>query len=99
MGQMSHRTFLVTLRMDFPMTSAQRPRAHGRPWKRLLTLSTTLFLVAPAAAAQPHDVLESSDPASGSTVYTVLAKIGLTFDQTPIAIGASVRVEDPSGTD
>jgi methionine-rich copper-binding protein CopC len=53
----------------------------------------------PAAAAQAHDVLETTDPASGSTVRTVPAKIGLTFDHTPIAIGSVVRVEDTTGTD
>lgn len=81
------------------MTSARRPPAKGRTWKRLLTLIITLFLMVPAAAAQAHDVLESSDPADGSTVHTVPAKVGLTFDHTPIAIGSIVRVKDPSGTD
>jgi methionine-rich copper-binding protein CopC len=53
----------------------------------------------PAAAAQAHDVLETTDPANGSSVRTVPAKIGLTFDHTPIAIGSIVRVEDSTGAD
>jgi len=64
----------------------------------LLILATAASLMIPAAAAQAHDVLEATDPANGSTVRTVPAKIGLTFDHTPIAIGSVVRVEDATGT-
>ena len=64
----------------------------------LLTLATAAFLMVPAVAAQAHDVLEATDPANGSTVRTVPAKIGLTFDHTPIALGSVVRVEDATGT-
>jgi methionine-rich copper-binding protein CopC len=53
----------------------------------------------PAAAAQAHDVIETTDPTNGSTVRTVPSKIGLTFNHTPIAIGSVVRVEDATGTD
>ena len=69
------------------------------PARLLLTLATAAFLVLPAAAAQAHDALESSDPADGATVQSVPAKIGLTFDRTPIAINSIVRVEDSAGTD
>jgi copper resistance protein C len=65
----------------------------------LLTLAAAALLMIPAAAAQAHDVLEATDPANGSTVRTVPAKIGLTFDHTPIAIGTIVRVQDATGTD
>ena len=71
----------------------------GRFARCLLILATAAFLMIPAAAAQAHDVLEATDPANGSTVRTVPAKIGLTFDHTPIAIGSVVRVEDAAGTD
>jgi methionine-rich copper-binding protein CopC len=53
----------------------------------------------PATVAQAHDVLEATDPANGSSVRTVPAHIGLTFNHTPIAIGPVVRVEDSTGTD
>lgn len=65
----------------------------------LITLATAAFLVLPVAAAQAHDALESSDPANGATVQSVPAKIGLTFERTPIAINSIVRVEDSTGTD
>ncbi|MGO4228105.1 copper resistance protein CopC [Arthrobacter sp. YAF34] len=75
---------------------------HGpkvRLTRYLVTLATAALLIVPAAAAQAHDVLETTDPDNGSTVRTVPAKIGLTFDHTPIAIGSVVRVEDATGTD
>ena len=80
----------------------KRTHRHG-PGRRLarglLTLATAALLMVPAAAAQAHDVLETTDPANGSTVRTVPAKIGLTFDHTPIALGSVVRVEDATGAD
>ncbi|MHC6594259.1 copper resistance CopC family protein [Arthrobacter sp. C152] len=77
-----------------------QPNGRGAWLPRfLLTLATAAFLMVPAAAAQAHDVLEASEPASGSTVHSVPDKIGLTFDHTPIAIGSVVRVEDATGTD
>lgn len=77
-----------------------RPYGPGNRLARcLLTLGTAALLMVPAAAAQAHDVLESTDPADGSTVRTVPTKIGLTFDHTPIAMGSVVRVEDATGAD
>lgn len=67
--------------------------------RALLPLATAGFLLMSPAPAQAHDSLESSNPANGSTVSTLPAKIELTFDHTPIAINSIVRVEDPSGTD
>ena len=78
---------------------AQNKNRQSWPARLLLTLATAAFLVLPAAAAQAHDALESSDPADGATVQSVPAKIGLTFDHTPIAINSIVRVEDSTGTD
>jgi methionine-rich copper-binding protein CopC len=57
------------------------------------------MLVLPAAAAQAHDTLESTDPAANSVVGSVPEKIGLTFNNTPIAIGSVIRVVDATGTD
>ncbi|MDP9887387.1 copper resistance CopC family protein [Pseudarthrobacter enclensis] len=65
----------------------------------LLPLATAAFLLFSSAPAQAHDSLESSNPANGSTVSTMPAKIELTFDHTPIAINSIVRVEDATGTD
>lgn len=65
----------------------------------LLPVATAAFLLVSSTSAQAHDSLASSNPASGSTVDAMPAKIELTFDHTPIAINSIVRVEDPSGTD
>lgn len=65
----------------------------------LLPLATAAFLLVSSAPAQAHDSLESSNPANGSTVSTMPAKIELTFDHTPIAINSIVHVEDATGTD
>ncbi|NUU33353.1 copper resistance CopC family protein [Arthrobacter sp. C9C5] len=81
------------------MKTTHRHSPGGPLARCLLVLATAAFLMVPAAAAQAHDVLESTDPANGSTVRTVPAKIGLTFDHTPIAIGSVVRVDDATGTD
>ena len=81
------------------MKTTLRHRPGGRLARGLLTLATAAILMIPAAAAQAHDVLETTDPANGSTVRTVPANIGLTFDHTPIALGSVVRVEDATGTD
>ncbi|WP_018772499.1 copper resistance CopC family protein [Arthrobacter sp. 131MFCol6.1] len=81
------------------MRSTFRSGPGGRLTRYLLVLVTAALLMVPAAAAQAHDVLEATDPANGSVVSTVPAKIGLTFDHTPIAIGSIVRVEDATGTD
>lgn len=55
-------------------------------------------LALPGAAAQAHDVIESSNPANGATVAAVPASVQLTFDHTPIAIGTEIQVKDASGT-
>jgi methionine-rich copper-binding protein CopC len=55
-------------------------------------------LALPAAAAQAHDVIESTNPANGATVAAVPASVQLTFDHTPIAIGTEIQVKDASGT-
>ena len=80
------------------MKTTHRHGPGSRLARCLLTLTTAALLMVPAAAAQAHDILEATDPANGSTVRTVPAKIGLTFDHTPIAIGSVVRVEDATGT-
>jgi methionine-rich copper-binding protein CopC len=81
------------------MKTTRRPAPGRRLARGLLVLATAAFLMVPAAAAQAHDVLEATDPANGASVRTVPAKIALTFDHTPIAIGSAIRVEDATGTD
>ncbi|MDQ0145956.1 copper resistance CopC family protein [Pseudarthrobacter niigatensis] len=71
----------------------------ARKVRLLLPLATAAILLVFSAPAQAHDALESSNPANGSTVSAMPAKIELTFDHTPIAINSIVRVEDASGTD
>ncbi|MFF1881250.1 copper resistance protein CopC [Pseudarthrobacter sp. NPDC058196] len=65
----------------------------------LLVLAVAACSVVLAAPAQAHDVLESSDPANGSTMPAVPSQIGLTFDRTPMGIGSVVHVQDGNGTD
>ena len=81
------------------MTTTLRKGPRRGLIRALLALATAAFLMLPAAAAQAHDVLEATDPADGSAVRTVPAKIGLTFDHTPIALGSVIRVQDSTGTD
>ena len=54
-----------------------------------------LGAVAPASA---HDAAESSSPAAGSTVPVPPAKVSITFNKNPLAIGAQVVVTDAAGT-
>ena len=84
-------------RIDRQRLYRRRPAA----WlTRVLTvLAAAAFLLASSTPAQAHDSLESSNPASGSTVSAVPAKIELTFDHTPIAINSIIRIEDATGTD
>ena len=75
--------------------------ATPRRWFRrsLLILAMAACSLALAAPAQAHDVIESSDPANGSSVPAVPGQIGLTFDHTPMGIGSVVHVQDEAGTD
>ena len=79
-------------------TTSRKGPAAWLAWV-LLALTTAAFVLASSAPAQAHDSLESSNPADGSTVSAMPAKIELTFDHTPIAINSIVRVEDATGTD
>ncbi|WP_115787130.1 copper resistance CopC family protein [Arthrobacter silvisoli] len=61
-----------------------------------LFTATVLFGAAPASA---HDKAESSSPADGSTVATVPDSVSVTFNNRPLALGASIAVFDASGKD
>ncbi|WP_285319441.1 copper resistance CopC family protein [Pseudarthrobacter sp. lyk4-40-TYG-27] len=67
--------------------------------RSVLVLAVAACSVVLAAPAQAHDVLESSDPANGSSVPAVPGQIGLTFDRTPMGIGSVIQVQDETGTD
>lgn len=57
-----------------------------------------LAMLVPIGAASAHDNLISTDPASGSTVQDMPQKIGLTYDNIPIAMGTEIRILDANGT-
>lgn len=61
----------------------------------LLGSAVTLVVVAGPAAA--HNVLLSTDPASGTTVERVPSAVVLTFDNPAIAMGTQLVVTGPSG--
>lgn len=68
---------------------------------RLLRAAASVLVAAaallPGPAAQAHDVIESTNPADGSTVATLPASVVLTFDHTPIGVGTEILVKDPTG--
>ncbi|ALE06019.1 hypothetical protein AL755_11935 [Arthrobacter sp. ERGS1:01] len=64
----------------------------------LLSALTLLLMLVPVAAAQAHDVLEGTTPANGSTVTSIPATIGMTFNNTPEAIGSEIFIKDAGGT-
>lgn len=73
-----------------------------RPVRRLLAAAVTAFLFAAAvlfaaAPASAHDVAESTSPANGSSAATVPASVSVTFNKQPLALGASIAVNDASG--
>jgi len=55
------------------------------------------LLVAIPTAAFAHDVLERTNPADGTTVTKLPDQVVLTFSETPLALGAQVVVNGPSG--
>lgn len=60
----------------------------------LLVLSGLTISVGPALA---HDVLDSSNPAAGSTLTALPQQIVLTFEEPPDASGSSITVVDTAG--
>jgi copper transport protein len=79
---------------------AGRPRRRRRPASVLLLAALLagagLIWLAPAAGA--HALLESSDPAGGSTVARAPDSVTLTFTEDPEPGLTEVEVLDPSGT-
>ncbi|GAA1367219.1 copper resistance protein CopC [Arthrobacter rhombi] len=76
------------------------PMNHHTPTTRLgaVLAAVLLALLVPIGAASAHDTLVSTDPASGSTVQKMPQKIGLTYDNIPIALGSEIRIIDAEGT-
>lgn len=56
-----------------------------------------IMLIAPVSGAQAHDVLESTTPGNGATVATMPDAIEMTFNNTPIAIGSEIIINDNTG--
>ncbi len=74
---------------------------RGRIGPLSRTLLAAFFLTAfmvPMAVAQAHDVLEATNPADGAIVSAVPAKISITFNHTPTAIGSKIQIKDSDGT-
>ncbi len=61
----------------------------------LAAFATVLAPVSPAAA---HDMIEATEPVSGSTVASVPPTVRLTFMHTPIALGSRILIQDETGT-
>ncbi|MEE2570190.1 copper resistance CopC family protein [Pseudarthrobacter sp. J64] len=56
----------------------------------------SLFSAGPAFA---HDAAEASSPTDGETVATAPAKVSVTFNNNPLALGAEMSVKDAAGTE
>ncbi|MDN5795433.1 MAG: copper resistance protein CopC [Intrasporangium sp.] len=64
----------------------------------LLALGLVLgFALAQAPAASAHDVVESTNPADGTTVDRLPATVSITLSDDPLAIGSQVLVKGPAG--
>jgi len=73
--------------------------ATGSVRKPLLALLVGALIALPvvgATAAQAHDVLQSTDPADGSTVALVPDHVTLTFDEPALVLGTEITVQDPN---
>lgn len=80
------------------MASSPRRQRHNPLITALLAALTLTLLIVPVTAAQAHDVLEATNPANGSTVATVPGQIEMTYNNTPMAIGSEILIQDSSGT-
>ncbi|MDQ0871084.1 methionine-rich copper-binding protein CopC [Arthrobacter sp. V1I9] len=77
--------------------AARRLRGAARGLALTFLLAFLFFF--PLAPAAAHDAIESFAPAEGAVVAEAPAAVKLTFNNTPIALGAAVQVTDGSGTD
>jgi len=62
----------------------------------LVVAAAVLGLAGPAAA---HDAAESSTPAEGASVAVPPEQVSVTFNKTPLGIGAAFSVKDAAGTE
>jgi len=76
-----------------------RPAGARTVQALLAAVVVLLAVLGSAPAASAHDVVETTNPADGSTVATLPAAITITLDNTPGALGSSMQVKDASGRD
>ena len=55
-------------------------------------------LLGAAAPASAHDAAASTSPASGATVAAPPEQVSVTFNKSPLALGAQMQVNDAAGT-
>ena len=75
-----------------------------RPIRQILTLGLGLLVFAAAvlglaAPAAAHDAAESSAPAAGASLPAPPEQVSVTFNNTPLGIGAAFSVKDAAGTE
>lgn len=77
-----------------------RRTAHGRAawWSAALLLTAGLALGGPVAA-EAHDELAGSTPASGATVASTLTAVTLRFEEAPADVGRGSTVLQVTGSD
>lgn len=68
-------------------------------WRLAGVAVLALLFLTPITPATAHDAVEAAEPADGSVLSSVPAAVKLTFNNTPIALGAAVQVTDFNGID
>nr|MDT0666345.1 copper resistance protein CopC [Micromonospora sp. DSM 115978] len=91
----------ASLGVPAPVQSARqrRRRQWSRQWRRRLAVvaASAAILVASAAPASAHAVLQGSDPAGGATLEAAPAAVTLTFSEGVSVEDDAVRVIDTGG--
>lgn len=86
--------------MTLPAARTDAARQLPKPLAvALIVVGVLLALWLPGTSASAHDVLESTSPASQSTVPSVPDQVTLTMDGVPAAIGSKIEIKDGSGMD
>lgn len=72
--------------------------------RQLLSIVLGIFVVAGAllgfsAPAVAHDAAESSSPTQGATLETPPEKVSVTFNKSPLGLGAQFSVKDATGAE
>jgi methionine-rich copper-binding protein CopC len=77
-----------------------QPHLSGGRWfprALAVALAVAALLVGPATAAQAHNILVGTSPATGSSANVVPAQVVLTFNEPALAIGTEIVVTGPAG--